>query len=143
MAFDVRDSDGEELQPSADINVTPFIDVMLVLLIIFMVTAPMMTQGMKVELPKATSAAAVDSKKAVTITMAADGSIQVGDTMVRMDQLVDVVRAEASDPEQPIRIRGDVRANYGVVVDVIDQLTRSGLTKLQFLTNPRLTPPSK
>ena len=134
MAFDVRDTDGEEMQPSADINVTPFIDVMLVLLIIFMVTAPMMTQGMKVELPKASSAATVDNKKAVTITIAANGEMQVGDTMVRIDQLVDAVRAQSTDPEHVIRIRGDTGAEYGTVVAVIDRLTKGGMTRLQFLT---------
>ncbi len=137
MAFDARESESDELLPSAEINVTPFIDVMLVLLIIFMVTAPLLTQGMKVELPKASSAVQVDNRKAVTVTIAADGTLQVGDTVVQADQLIEGVRAQVTDAEQPIRIRGDAGAPYGAVVEVIDKLTRAGLTKLQFLTSGR------
>ena len=136
MAFDVRGSDSDELVPSAEINVTPFIDVMLVLLIIFMVTAPMLTQGMKVDLPKAAAAKSLDSKKAVTITIAADGALQVGDVAVSADGLVVAARAALADDQQPIRIRADKDTRYEDLMRVVDRLTGDGLTRVTFVTVP-------
>jgi biopolymer transport protein TolR len=138
MAFDLRDRSDEDLQPSAEINVTPFIDVMLVLLIIFMVTAPLLTQGVKVELPKVAAAPPVDNKNAVTITVSADGQLQVGDNVVALTDIVAAVRRELVDETQPVRIRGDAAAPYGSVLQVIDRLTRDGLTRLTFLTSPEV-----
>lgn len=134
MSFDMRDTDGDDLQPSAEINVTPFIDVMLVLLIIFMVTAPLLTQGMKVDLPKAGSGIALDAQKSVTITIAADGIVQVGNDVVPVSEIVPSVRAALGDSGEPIRIKGDAGARYGTVIEIIDLLSRNGMTKLQFLT---------
>ena len=134
MAFDPRETEGDELVPSAEINVTPFIDVMLVLLIIFMVTAPMLTQGMKVDLPKAGASASLDSKKAVTITIAADGTLQVGDQIVALESLIATTRAALPDGQQPIRIRADKATRYDDLMQVVDRLMGDGLTRMTFIT---------
>lgn len=136
MAFHGQGSDPNEMLPNADINVTPFIDVMLVLLIIFMVTAPLLSQGMKVELPKAASALPLDNKTVVTITIATDGRLQVADAFVADAELIGAVRAKLETPQSPIRIRADKATRYEDFVKVIDKLTGEGLTRLVFVLDP-------
>ena len=131
MAFAARPEhdNADELAPHAEINVTPFIDVMLVLLIIFMVTAPMMATGMKVELPKAAAVKPIEQSKPVVVTIAADGMLQVGDRTVSKDDLVAAVRAALVSEDHLIQIRGDNGTMYGNVVAVMDTLSAAGLPK--------------
>ena len=131
MAFGTQPDhdDTDELAPFAEINVTPFIDVMLVLLIIFMITAPMMATGMKVELPKASTAKAIEQQKPLIVTIAADGSLQVGDRAVSKIELVSAVKADLSGEDRIIQIRGDSGTIYGNVVAVMDLLSADGLPK--------------
>jgi biopolymer transport protein TolR len=131
MAFDhnAPNDDADEAAPLADINVTPFIDVMLVLLVIFMVTAPMLATGMKVELPKASAAKTIDEPKPLIVSVDAEGKIQVGDRVVTKEELVPTVKAALGSEKRIIQLRGDNRTSYGNVVTVMDQLSGDGLPK--------------
>ncbi len=126
-------------QPLAEINVTPMVDVMLVLLIVFMVTAPMLAAGMKVNLPEAAkSAGPMPQRDPVTITISKDGVIFVNADPMPKERLIEAVRArQGGQTEAPIRLRGDRDANYGDVVAVLDLLASQGLTKIAILTDSR------
>ena len=130
-------NDRSTYAPLADINVTPLVDVTLVLLIIFMVTAPMLATGVKVNLPQASLAAQpLPQQEPVTITMARDGTIYVNAERVAREQLVGVVRALLKErTDAPIRLRGDRDASYGDIIGVLDLLAGAGLTKIAIMTN--------
>ncbi|WP_439472597.1 protein TolR [Brevundimonas sp.] len=123
-------------RPLSEINVTPLVDVMLVLLIIFMISAPLLTTGVEVELPK-TEASSVDTEsQPVTVSIKENGEIFVGDGEVRWDQLVLRVAQEggADAREKPIFIRADGRAPYQAVARVMARLSSEGFTKLNLIT---------
>ena len=124
-------------EPLADINVTPLVDVTLVLLIIFMVTAPMLATGVKVNLPQASLAAQpMPQQEPVTITMARDGTMYVNGERVAREQLVGVVHALLKErTDSPIRLRGDRDASYGDIIGVLDLLAGDGLTKIAIMTD--------
>ena len=132
-----RMNDRSMYEPLADINVTPLVDVTLVLLIIFMVTAPMLATGVKVNLPQASLAAQpLPQQEPVTITMARDGTMYVNGERVAREQLVGVVRALLKErTDSPIRLRGDRDASYGDVIGVLDLLASQGLTRIAIMTN--------
>ena len=99
---------GEGLyQPLADINVTPLVDVMLVLLIIFMVTAPMLATGIKVNLPSAKTAQPLENKEPVVVGVAKDGALSVGKDPVSRDELAATVKAKLGDSNGVVQLRGD------------------------------------
>jgi biopolymer transport protein TolR len=123
-------------RPLSEINVTPLVDVMLVLLIIFMISAPLLTTGVEVELPK-TEASSVDTEsQPVTVSIKENGEIFVGDAEVRWEQLVLRVAQEggADAREKPIFIRADGRAPYQAVARVMARLSSEGFTKLNLIT---------
>jgi biopolymer transport protein TolR len=128
----------------AEINVVPYIDVMLVLLIIFMVTAPLLTQGIKVELPKA-GAEPLDpneGKDPLILSVDADGNfyLNVGDdeeSPVEPDQIVKLAAVVLSrNPETPVLVKADFRVAYGAVVSAMVLLQEAGAEKVGFLTDP-------
>ena len=124
-------------QPLSEINVTPLVDVMLVLLIIFMVSAPLLTVGVPLELPK-TEAGAVDaSDEPVTVSIREDGSIYVGEGEVAWDQMVLRVAQEGGEGarERPVFVRADGRAPYQAVARVMARLSSEGFTKLNLITD--------
>jgi biopolymer transport protein TolR len=127
----------------ADINVVPYIDVMLVLLVVFMITAPMMTQGINVDLPK-TSSAAIDSKdqEPVILSIKKDGSyfINVGDDSQKSATL-DTVRGHAmrihrNKPDTLFLVEGDAEVPYGKVIALMAALQGAGIEKLGLVTEP-------
>ena len=124
-------------RPLSEINVTPLVDVMLVLLIIFMISAPLLNVAVPVELPK-TDASAVDaSDDPVIISIKRDGAIYVGEGEVSFDRLVLTV-AEAAGPdgrEKAVSVRGDGRAPYQAVARVMARLSSAGFTKLNLITD--------
>jgi biopolymer transport protein ExbD/biopolymer transport protein TolR len=125
-------------QPLAEINVTPMVDVMLVLLIVFMITAPMLAAGVKINLPQAKSAQPMKPREPVTITVSKDGRIFVNADEVAKELLVDTVRAKlAGDEETAIRLRGDKEAAYGQIIGVLDLLASNGLTKIAIMSDNR------
>ena len=132
-------------RPSADINVTPLVDVMLVLLIVFMITAPLLASGLKLDLPQATAARPLDPPKPIRVAVAKDGRILVGDEEVPLDRLAERLRAgAAADPATPIHLRGDRDAPFGAVVAVMDRLAANGFARIAIVTDAtaRTTPAS-
>ena len=108
---------GEGLyQPLAEINVTPLVDVMLVLLIIFMVTAPLLASGVKVNLPSARTAQPLENKNPVVVVVAKDGAVSVGKDQVAPDELAAAVKMRLGDSNGVVQLRGDRDAPYGDVV---------------------------
>ncbi len=124
-------------RPLSEINVTPLVDVMLVLLIIFMISAPLLTTGVEVELPK-TEASAVDTEsQPVTVSIDRDGAIFVGESPVDWERLVLTVAEEggAGARDNPVFVRGDGRAPYQAVARVMARLSGAGFTKLNLITD--------
>jgi biopolymer transport protein TolR len=127
---------GGRYEPVADINITPFVDVMLVLLIVFMITAPMLAAGMLVDLPKAKSARPLDPREPVIITIAKDGKLYVGRDEVSRAALTTAVRAKLGDDQnRQIYLRGDRDVIYGEIIAVMDQLALNGLVKMALVAN--------
>jgi biopolymer transport protein TolR len=123
-------------KPLADINVTPFVDVMLVLLIVFMITAPMLAAGMRVDLPQVSAAQPLNAREPVIVTVARDGRVFLGADEVSRDDLPAAVRAKLmGDPTRVIHLRGDRAALYGEIVGVMDLLARNGLGRIAIVAN--------
>ena len=124
-------------RPMAEINVTPLVDVMLVLLIIFMVTAPMITSSVNVNLPNANAKPAPSDMKPITISVKSDGGIYLGDTKVELSNLVATLQeASKNNPDQRIFVRGDKDVQYGIMVQVMANITQGGFTKVALLAQP-------
>src|SRR5438874_13629731 len=120
----------------AEINVTPFVDVMLVLLIVFMVTAPLLTVGVPVDLPKTRAPALGQDREPLSITVRRDGVIFLQKEQVPQAALVDKLTAIASNGyNQRIFVRGDDRANYGKVMEVMGLLASAGFTHIGLVTD--------
>jgi len=129
---------GEGLyQPLAEINVTPLVDVMLVLLIIFMVTAPMLASGIKVNLPAAKTAEPLEAKEPIVVVVAKDGALSVGKDPVSRDELAAKVKARLGDSNGVVQLRGDREASYGDVVSVMDELAANGVTRIAIVSSGR------
>jgi biopolymer transport protein TolR len=120
----------------AEINVTPLVDVMLVLLIIFMISAPLLTVGVPVDLPKTEASAVNDQTQPLTITVRQDGSIFIQDQQTPFEQLSTRLSALAGDGfDKPIFVRADGKAAYEAVAQVMAALSSSGFTKIQLITD--------
>ena len=112
----------------ADINVTPLVDVCLVLLIIFMVVMPVMVNGVPVQLPR-TAHAPEMAKENLPITVKDDGTVYVGSVVVRREEIAaEMKRQHEKNPARPIVVRGDKRVAYGEVVDVLDACRAAGFS---------------
>ena len=120
------------------INVTPLVDVMLVLLIIFMVTTPMIQQGVNVTLPNATGAPLASEEMALVVSVTVDGMVYLNDTRYELAALTAKLQAIAVEkPNHIIYLRADHDASYGTVVGVIAALKSAGIEKLGMITEPR------
>ncbi|MBV9757324.1 MAG: protein TolR [Alphaproteobacteria bacterium] len=121
-------------RPLSEINVTPMVDVMLVLLVIFMVTAPLMTSGVDVDLPKTDAKPLNQDAEPITVSINGKGEIYLGDSAVMLPELVTKLQAMAqNNPERRIFVRGDKAINYGLVVQVMGTITQGGFTKVALL----------
>ena len=119
----------------SEINVTPMVDVMLVLLIIFMVAAPLMTVGVPIELPQTQAKQLNTEQKPITVSVTNDGAIYLGETPVALGDLVTQVAAQAvNGTEDRIYVRGDLAANYGSVMQVMGALSGAGYSKIGLIT---------
>jgi biopolymer transport protein TolR len=126
----------------SEINVTPFVDVMLVLLIIFMVAAPMMTTGVTVDLPKTKASAVAGNDEPLSVTIKADGSIYIQNTKIDIDELGTKVAAIAGEnKDKRIFVRGDTSIDYGKVMRVIGEINGAGYSKVALLTDMSGTVP--
>lgn len=124
----------------SEINVTPFVDVMLVLLIVFMVTAPLLTVGVPVELPRTEAKQLPPETEPLTVSVMADGSIYLQETKVERASLVDQLRAIAREGyERRIFVRADSAAPYGRVADVMAAMNAAGFRNLGLVTDPTAT----
>ncbi len=131
------DEDDEVLPVLSEINVTPLVDVMLVLLIIFMVAAPLMTVGVPVDLPKTQASALNQENEPITITVNPEGKIFLQETEVQIDGLVPQLRAIASaqqaGQERRIFVRGDRAISYGRVMEVMGTVSAGGFSRVALL----------
>lgn len=129
-----RSSKRSRRSPLSEINVTPFVDVMLVLLIIFMVTAPLMTVGVPVNLPKSQANALNDNVEPLIITIDAKGEIYLQDINLPLEGLVTKIKAVlAGKSDTRVFIRGDAQISYGRIVEVMGTLTSSGIDKVALM----------
>ncbi len=120
----------------SEINVTPLVDVMLVLLIIFMISAPLLTVGVPVDLPKTEAAAVNDERQPLTITVRRDGQAYIQETPIAIADLGVRLKAMAGDGlDRPIYVRADGGAPYSYVAQVMAKLSTSGFTKIDLITD--------
>jgi biopolymer transport protein TolR len=122
-------------RPMAEINVTPMVDVMLVLLIVFMVTAPLLTVGVPIDLPETRAQQLQGDKEPLTITVDTEGKIYLQDTEIVIDEVVPKLIAIASNGyEERIYVRGDRRVNYGTVMKVMGTISAAGFRRIALVT---------
>ena len=127
---------GGKSKPMSEINVTPMVDVMLVLLIIFMVAAPLMTVGVPIDLPKTQARQLNTEQKPVTVSVNPGGLIYVGEAQVPLEGVVEAVTAASPNGiEDRVYVRGDGTASYGAVMQVMGALSGAGFTKIGLLTD--------
>jgi biopolymer transport protein TolR len=122
--------------PMSEINVTPMVDVMLVLLVIFMITAPLLTVGVPVDLPKTKAEAMQDPDEPLVVSINKEGKIFLQDSELTADQLGPRVAAISNNnPEVKIFIRGDQAVNYGAIAEVLGQLVSAGFRHLALISD--------
>ncbi|HRL21140.1 ExbD/TolR family protein [Alcaligenes sp. SDU_A2] len=135
-SFDNRNS-GSAL---SEINMVPLIDVMLVLLVIFLITAPLLSHSIKIQLPQASSEPIQQDPKSVDLAIDADGQVFINEQPVDLDDLTSVLAPYAKEQPQPeLRIRADTDTRYEVLAQVMSRSKASGLTRLGFVTRPAPT----
>lgn len=125
-------------RPMAEINVTPFVDVMMVLLIIFMVAAPLMTVGVEVELPQtAANSLSGEDEEPLTVTVTANGEISIQETPIARDELIGRLQAIATERDSNrIFLRADGAVPYAQVMEVMGALNRGGFPNIGLVTEP-------
>ena len=134
MAFRFYRSNKE---PMSDINVTPFVDVMLVLLIIFMVTAPLLTVGVQVDLPESAADSLPDDQEPLTISINSKGEIYIQEHQVTYQKMVPKLLAIAKNrTDTRIYVRGDKNINYGRVLEIMGTLSGAGFSKVALISEP-------
>ena len=134
MAFNLKRS---EREPISEINVTPFVDVMLVLLIIFMVTAPLLTVGVQVDLPETSADTLPEESEPLTLTINSKGEVFIQETKIEFDNLIKKILAVSNNrTDTRIFVRGDKTINYGRVLEVMGKLSGSGFTKVALISEP-------
>lgn len=123
--------------PMAEINVTPFVDVMLVLLIIFMVAAPLLQVGVPLELPQAKGQQLEAKNEPLAISVKTDGTIYIAEQQVKLEEVADKLKAIAQTrrgDDEPIFVRGDKGVTYGVIMRVMGRISASGFKKVSLVT---------
>jgi len=132
MAFDSGQS-----ETISQINVTPLVDVMLVLLVIFMVTAPILQQGYPVDLPKAEGVPLTGEEEHLVVSVTSGGQVYLNDTKLTRAALTEKLTAiEREHPGRRVFLRADAAARYGEVARVMESIRKSGLTRLGMVTDP-------
>ncbi len=136
MAFALRNQDGgSDVAPMADMNVTPLVDVMLVLLIVFMVAAPLMAVGVPVDLPKVQAKQLNEQKPPIAVSIDADGNFFIDQKAVSADDLLGELSASAeNDKERRIHVRGDRNVSYGRVIEAMGKINSAGFTKVALVS---------
>jgi biopolymer transport protein TolR len=137
MAIDISSS--RDSTTIAQINVTPLVDVMLVLLVIFMVTAPIIQQGVQVNLPQAKAAAIPGTEELLVVSIANNGKIYLNDNVMTLDELGSKIRAiRANQADKQVYVRADQDVRYGLVMKTIGELKQAGIERVGMVTRPTL-----
>jgi biopolymer transport protein TolR len=132
-----RKGRGRRRAPIGEINVTPMVDVMLVLLIVFMVASPLMTVGVPIDLPQASASPIPLEKPPMSITVTADGTISVDREPVSEETLLAAIAAKSADgTDERLLIRGDTATAYGMVMKVMGLLSSAGYSRIGLVTEP-------
>ncbi len=134
MAFQTGQTD---TRPTlSDINVTPLVDVVLVLLIIFMVTAPILQTGIEVELPQTRTVKAVDPEQRAVITISRDELLYYRSDLINFNALGDLLRQDIGDSDRPIFLQADEDVRWKTIVAVVDEIRQSGYERINLVTRP-------
>ncbi len=129
-------NDNKQQAPMADINVTPMVDVMLVLLVIFIITAPLFTHAIKLDLPQARSAAAPEKPETISLSINGEGRIFWNNDPVELTSLDGRLAAAAQkDPQPELQLRADKSTRYEVIAQVMSAAQNNGMTKMGFVTD--------
>ena len=135
---------GSDKRPMAEINIIPLVDVMLVLLVVFIVTAPLLTHAVKLELPQVSSQPNVNRAEHIEIAVQHDGQIYWnGAPLARNELERQAVSLAANAPDTEIHLKGDAAVPYGEMARILSVLARNGLTRIGFVTDPGSTESSK
>jgi biopolymer transport protein TolR len=133
MAFQAQ---GDTDEVMSEINVTPLVDVMLVLLVVFIVTAPLLTNSIKVNLPQTASNVSPEQKRAVSVSVDAQGKIYLDRAETDLPKLgAGLASLHAAEPDIAVHLNADRSVNYGLVAKVMSTVDRAGITKLSVLTS--------
>lgn len=132
MAFDQHQEDN-----ISQINITPLVDVMLVLLVIFMVTAPILQQGVAVDLPQAASGSLAEKEESLVVSVTKEGNVHLNESSIKLEELrqrlADIVQKQ---PDRSVYLRADKGVPYGKVVEVMAAIRNAGVKKLGMVTEP-------
>jgi len=124
--------------PMSDINMTPLIDVMLVLVVIFIITAPLLASSIKLDLPKTDAARPGDAPKSITVVVDASGQAYLKDQPVTLDELThQFSTSKLANPDTEVQLRADSRVPYGRIVDVMGTAQKAGLNRIGFIADSR------
>ncbi|MBF0383237.1 MAG: protein TolR [Magnetococcales bacterium] len=135
LNLDEGGGSGNSYSAMSEINVTPLVDIMLVLLIIFMVAAPLMTQGVEVNLPKAATGALASNSEPLVVTVSRDGTPYIEQNRLSISALKDkITLIRKANPNVPVYVRGDKKAEYGAVMKVMAHLQQAGIEKIGLVT---------
>ena len=127
--------------PMSDINMTPLIDVMLVLLVIFMITAPLMSASLKLDLPKTEAATASDVPDFIAVAIDPRGRLYVAEQMVEPNAFAErMVQAAKKNPQTEVQLRADQTVPYGRVAELIGMVQKAGLNRIGFVAEPVVKP---
>ncbi len=136
MAFNINQNNAKRRRAAiSDINITPFVDVLLVLLIIFMVAAPMMTSTIDLQLPQGANSKNNKQEQSVSVSIKGDGSIYIEENLVKLNLLPqELLRATNNNIGGKILVRADVSIDYGKVMDIVKLINQAGFTQIMFVT---------
>jgi len=135
MSFSMNDDDDDDVV--SEINMTPLVDVMLVLLIIFIITVPVLTHSVNIDLPRASNQPNVVKPQTITISVTEEGQVYWNESLVDKQQLsAKLQQVAAQQPQAEVHIRGDKKVDYEYVMQVMAEVQRNGVQKLGFITEP-------
>lgn len=136
MAFNINNKNSKKRRVAmSDINITPFVDVLLVLLIIFMVSAPMMTGSVELELPKGVNGTNLQQDKPISVSIKSDGSVYVEEDLVKLNSLSEkLLKMSSNNINSKIFVRADTKIDYGRVMEVVKTINSAGFTQVVLVT---------
>lgn len=141
MGFSMRQGPVSQTQPMAEINMIPLVDVMLVLLVIFIITAPLMQQAVPVDLPQVSASALEDKPRVLRVALDAGGAVQVDEQALGWEEVPTVLRAAAAEGGDPeLQLYADRRTAYEQVARLIAAAQDAGLARIAFVTEPSANP---